>query len=100
MRSIYPKPNLSNRNFKEAIVPCLLRNKVIPFPNHIWPIDITYIRMQHGHMYFTAIIDWFSGAIMGWELSDTLETVSVLEAVQTAVERFGIPSILNSGQSG
>ena len=95
---VYPKPNLSKRNFKEAIVPYLLRNKVICFPNQVWSIDITYIKMQRGHMYLTAIIDRFSRKIMGWELSDALETAPVLEAVQSAVERFGIPAIFNSDQ--
>lgn len=98
IHAVYPKPNLSKRNFKEAIVPYLLRNKTISFPNQAWSIDITYIKMQHGHMYLTAIIDWFSRKIMGWELSDTLETTLVLDAVRTAVERFGTPAILNSDQ--
>lgn len=98
IHAVYPKPNLSKRNFKEAIVPYLLRNKTISFPNQAWSIDITYIKMQHGHMYLTAIIDWFSRKIMGWELSDTLETTPVLDAVRTAVERFGTPAILNSDQ--
>ena len=35
---------------------------------------------------------------MGLKPSDTLETAPVLDAVQTAVERFGIPAILNSDQ--
>lgn len=98
IHAVYPKPNLSKRNFKEAIVPYLLRNKVISFPNQAWSIDITYIKMQHGHMYLTAIIDWFSRKIMGWELSDTLETAPVLDAVRTAVECFGTPAILNADQ--
>ena len=98
IHAVYPKPNLSKRNFKEAIVPYLLRNKIISFPNQAWSIDITYIKMQHGHMYLTAIIDWFSRRIMGWELSDTLETAPVLDAVRTAVERFGAPAIFNSDQ--
>ena len=45
--AVYPKPNLSKRNFMETIVPYLLRNKVISFPNQAWSIDITYIKMQH-----------------------------------------------------
>lgn len=98
IHAVYPKANLSKRNFKEAIVPYLLRNKVISFPNQAWSIDITYIKMQHGHMYLTAIIDWFSRKIMGWELSDSLETAPVLDAVRSAVERFGTPAILNSDQ--
>lgn len=95
---IYPKPNLSKRNFKEAIVPYLLRNMNIFLPNQVWSIDITFIRMQHGHMYLTAIIDWYSRKIMGWNLSDTLDTVHVIEAVKEAVERHGIPGIINSDQ--
>ena len=77
----------------------MLKDKFISFPNQVWSIHITYIKMQHGHMYLTAIIDWFSRKIVGWELSDTLETAPVLDAVRTAVERCGIPAILNSDQS-
>ena len=98
IHAVYPKPNLSKRNFKEAIVPYLLRNKVVSFSNQVWSIDITYIRMPHSHMYLTAVIDWFSRKIMGWELSDTLDTAPVLDAVRNAVERFGTPAILNSDQ--
>ena len=95
---IYPKPNLSKRNFKEAIVPYLLRNMNIFMPNQVWSIDITFIRMEHGHMYLTAIIDWYSRKIVGWNLSDTLDTVHVIEAVQEAVEQYGVPGIINSDQ--
>ena len=63
-----------------------------------WSIDITYIKMYHGHMYLTAIIDWFSRRIVGWELSDILDTRSVLDAVRTATDNWGIPAILNSDQ--
>ncbi len=98
LRAFYPKPNLSKRNFQEGIVPYLLRNKEVSFPNQVWSIDITYIKLNRGHMYLTAIIDWFSRKIMGWELSDTLDTRSVLETVKNAVERYGTPAILNSDQ--
>jgi len=30
IHAVYPKPNLSKRNFKESIVPYLLRNKLYP----------------------------------------------------------------------
>ena len=95
---IYPKPNLSKRNFKESIVPYLLRNKVVSFPNQVWSIDITYIKLGRGHMYLTAIIDWYSRKIVGWNLSDTLGVQPVLEAVRSAVNQFGTPAILNSDQ--
>lgn len=46
MWAIYPKPNLSKRNFRESIVPYLLRNKVVSFPNQVWSINITYIKLD------------------------------------------------------
>lgn len=95
---IYPKPNLSKRNFKEAIVPYRLRNKVIFLPNQAWSIDITYIPYHRGHVYLTAIIDWYSRRIMGWTLSDSLDTSYVLQTVQEAVDTYGTPAILNSDQ--
>ena len=36
------------------------RNYPVNFPNQVWSIDITYISMPKGHMYLTAIIDWYS----------------------------------------
>ena len=96
--AIYPKENLSKRNFKESIVPYLLRNYQVNFPNQVWSIDITYIPMKRGHMYLTAIIDWFSRKIISHYLSDTLDTESVIFTVRQAVEKHGIPAILNSDQ--
>mgnify|MGYP002515699258 FL=1 len=95
---IYPGPNLSKRNYKEGILPYLLRGYVAQFPNQVWSIDITYIRMKRHHMYLTAIIDWYSRKIVGWRLSDTLETAPVLKTVREAVERNGVPAIINSDQ--
>jgi len=54
--------------------------------------------MKHGHMYLTAIIDWHSRFIVGWALSDTLDTAPVIEALMDAIEQYGIPSIINSDQ--
>ena len=95
---IYPKPNLSKRNFKHSVVPYLLRNMPIYMPNQVWSIDITYIKMLHAHMYLTAIIDWYSRKIVGWNLSDTLDTVHVIRAVEEATAKYGIPGIINSDQ--
>lgn len=98
IRAIYPKINLSKRNFKHAVVPYLLRNYHVQFPNQVWSIDITYIRMHRKHMYLTAIIDWFSRKIMGWQLMDTLDTEGVIQTVKDAVSKNGVPAILNSDQ--
>ena len=96
--AVYPKPNLSEPNKKHKKFPYLLRRKWIWMPNQVWAIDITYIAIRRSHMYLTAIIDWATRYIVGWALSDTLETAPVLEAVKRAIETYGVPSIINSDQ--
>jgi len=95
---IYPKPNLSISNKRHKKYQYLLRNKFIFMPNQVWATDITYVKVGRTHMYLTAIIDWFSRYIIAWRLSDTLETAPVLEAVKDAIERYGVPAIINSDQ--
>ncbi len=53
IHAVYPKVNTSKRDFKEAIVPYLLRNKVVCAPNQVWSIDITYIKLHRGPMSFS-----------------------------------------------
>jgi len=95
---VYPKPNLSRKDPNSVIMPYLLRNMSIDFPNQVWSVDITYIKMSHHHMYMTAFIDWMSRRIVGWTLSDTLETKYVIETLQKAIDTYGTPAIINSDQ--
>jgi putative transposase len=96
--AVYPKPNLSKRNMEHKIMPYLLHSLAITAPNQVWAIDITYIKMGKSHLYLTAIIDWYSRFIVGFALSDTLDTAPVLDAVRGAIEKHGKPSIINSDQ--
>jgi len=96
--AVYPKPDTSKANKQHKKYPYLLRGKQIWLPNQVWAIDITYISLGRSHMYLTAIIDWYSRFIVGWALSDTLETAPVLEALKGAIERHGVPAIINSDQ--
>ena len=95
---LYPKMNLSKRMQQAKVCPYLLRNAVIDRPNQAWSIDITYIPMPHGHMYLTAIIDWYSRRLVGHYLSDSLETEYVIHAVKETVKECGVPAIINSDQ--
>lgn len=97
--AVFPKPNLSKRNKEHKIYPYLLRNMSIFLSNQVWVVDITYIKIKHGNMYLTAVIDWCSCFIVGRELSDTLETAPVLKAVERAIETYGAPAIINSDRA-
>jgi len=50
--AIYPGPNLSRRNHQEGVYPYLLRHVTSAYPNHIWGIDITYIRLGEPWILF------------------------------------------------
>ncbi len=95
--AIYPGPNLSKRNQKEGVYPYLLRHTSSAYPNHIWGIDITYIRLRGAWMYLVAMLDWYSRYVISWELDQTLELPFVLTTVQRAFEQ-AVPVICNSDQ--
>ena len=94
---IYPKMNLSKRMKQAKVCPYLLRNAVIDRSNQAWSIDITYIPMKHGFLYLTAIIDWYSRCIVGWDVDDTLDTTMVINACKKAF-KVAKPLIINSDQ--
>ena len=94
---IYPKMNLSKCMKQAKVCPYLLRNAVIDRPNQAWLIDITYIPMKHGFLYLTAIIDWYSRCIVGWDVDDTLDTTMVINACKKAF-KVAKPLIINSDQ--
>jgi putative transposase len=97
IHAIYPKPNLSKAAHGHKVYPYLLRNALITRPNQAWSVDITYIRLNHGFVYLTAIIDWYSRCIVGWQIDDTLDTRMVIEALKKAFA-VATPEILNSDQ--
>ncbi len=94
---VCPGPNLSKRNPAHKIYPYLLRNVASSHPNHVWGIDITYIRLKAGWMYLVAILDWFSRYVVSWALDQTLAISFVLQAVEQALLQAK-PEIFNSDQ--
>ena len=94
---ICPGPNLSRRNAEHKVYPYLLRNVTADRPNHVWGVDITYIRLRSGWMYLVAVLDWFSRYVVSWELDQTLEMPFVVATVQRALAQ-ATPVIWNSDQ--
>ena len=95
--ALVPGPNTSKAAAQHEIYPYLLRHIVADRPNHVWGIDITYIRLQHGWLYLTAVLDWYSRYVVSWALSQTLELEFVLTAVDHALLQ-AVPEIWNSDQ--
>jgi putative transposase len=78
---VCPGPNLSKRSQEHAIYPYLLRNVSASYPNHVWGIDITYIRLRQSWLYLVAILDWYSRYVVSWQLDDSLAIDFVLVVI-------------------
>lgn len=97
LEAIYPKQNLSKKHPDHKIYPYLLRGVKIVRPNQVWSTDITYIRLAHGFLYLTAVMDWYSRYVLSWRLSNSLEPWFCIEALEDALEQ-GCPDIFNTDQ--
>ena len=95
--ALVPGPHTSQAAPQHPIYPYLLRNVTAEHPNHIWGIDITYIRLPQGWLYLTAVLDWYSRYVISWALSQTLEMDFVVTAVDNALVQAK-PEIWNSDQ--
>ncbi len=96
------RPNLSKRAHQHSIYPYLLKGVAADAPNHVWGVDITYIRMVGGEgypgwLYLVAVLDWHSRYIVSWELSRDMEQGFVMLAARAALARAR-PTIWNSDQ--
>jgi putative transposase len=97
LQAITPGPHTSKPHPEHKVYPYLLRNVEIERVDQVWSTDITYIRMPKGFLYLTAIIDWKSRYILGWSLSNTLDSVTPINILKRALER-GRPEIFNTDQ--
>ena len=97
LQAIYPKPRTSMAAKGHKVYPYLLRNLAITRSNQVWSTDITYIPMLRGFMYLTAIMDWYSRYVVAWQLSNTLDGLFCLDALELALAQ-GKPNISNTDQ--
>jgi transposase InsO family protein len=56
-------------------------------PNAAWVADITSIPTGEGWLYLAAVEDLYSRRVVGWSMSEHLESRLVVEALALAVER-------------
>jgi putative transposase len=71
-------PNLLKRRF--AINSVRARDRV-------WASDITYIDTMEGWLYLAVVLDLRSRRVVGWSMSQSLESTIVLDALRMALSR-------------
>ena len=67
--------NLLERNFKAVAI------------NTKWAADITYVPTEKGWLYFAAVMDLYSRRIIGWSMSERIDSRLVTDALRMAIEQ-------------
>ncbi len=85
--SDHPYPRYPNR----------VEGLLVARPDQVWVADITYIRLGNDFVYLAVIMDVFTRAIRGWNLSRNLDTSVTLGALHMALQAH-TPEIHHSDQ--
>lgn len=62
----------------------LLSRTVITAPNQAWVSDMTYLRTQQGWLYLAAVMDAHTRQIVGWAMSQRMNTPLIEQALLMA----------------
>jgi putative transposase len=69
-----PAPNRLNQDFTATA------------PNQKWVCDFTYILTREGWLYLAVVLDLFSRKVIGWAMSETMDTALVIAALRMALQ--------------
>ena len=98
IRAIYRRPRTTIPDKQHKIYPYLLKDKIIDRAGQAWAADITYLPMRKGFSFLVAIMGWASRKVLAWRLSNTMDASFCVEALEEAIDRYGVPEIFNSDQ--
>lgn len=69
-----PAKNILDRDFE------------VDAPNEKWVTDITYLGTDVGWVYLAVVLDLFSRKVVGWSISESLDSQLVRDALRDAIE--------------
>ena len=98
LRSVMPAVHTSRRCKDHKVYPYLLRDMKAERPNQVWATDITYIPMEKGFMYLTAVIDLHSRYVLNWSISNCMDAKWVTSVMDQTIQMYGEPEIINTDQ--
>jgi putative transposase len=98
LRAIYQEPRTTVPGDPAKRFPCLVDLKKITTIDQVWATDITYIPLRKGFLYLVAVVDLFSRNVLGWKLSNSLDTEFCLDALEMAFAGGRKPEIFHSDQ--
>jgi putative transposase len=86
--TLAPAPDLVRRNFNPL------------GPNQLWVSDITYVPTWAGFLYLAVVVDAFTRRVVGWRMSDSLETEVVLGALEMALHNRRPTEVIHHSDRG
>jgi putative transposase len=76
----------TDSNHNQPIAPNRLAHQPAPTaPDQVWLADITYIPTAQGWLYLAGILDRYSRKVVGWAVSERIDTALVTSAWKMAV---------------
>lgn len=88
----HPKFNSANDRQYQYYPNKLKQNFLTDAPNKVWVSDITYAKVGIDFLYFCVIIDLYARKVVGYEVSENIDTTLVSKAFRHAFESRGKPS--------
>ena len=92
----------TDSNHSQPVAENLLdRDFTATAPNQKWLTDITYVPTRQGWLYLAAVLDVFSRRIVGWSMSERIDTELVKSALRMATaQRSPGPGLLHHSDRG
>ena len=98
LRMIYQKPHTTIPGNRCERFPCLADPKLVTSVEQVWATAITDIALQKGCLHLMAVVDLFSRHLLGWRLSNSLDTQFCLYTLEIALSGGRKPEIFTSDQ--
>ena len=74
-----------SKHYEPIAANVLERDFTAQRPDQKWVADITYIDTQEGWLYLAAVMDLHSRRIVGWSMSDRIDTALAKSALEMAI---------------
>ena len=60
-------------------------------PDQVWVADITYVSTREGWLYLAVVLDLASRLVVGWSMSETLESSLAIDQLEWPSSGAGRP---------
>jgi len=76
----------TDSNHANPIAPRVFKveDEIAKSPKEIWAMDITYLPLDNKFLYLSVVLDIGTRKVVGWSITETLETTGVLKAIEMA----------------